>query len=111
MSDLRVDQEAPVDPSTLPSPAPESPVEALEWLGGTADEVAENLRLRGIRGERWEPATCPLAVYLREWWPTAHVAMGTSWDDNNMGVDWNNPGATCEFEDAFDDGEYPDLIA
>lgn len=63
----------------LPDCRPSSPAEALEWLGNTVEEVAEGLRARGIKGHRVMAGRCPLALYLREWWPAAWVRCHSVW--------------------------------
>jgi hypothetical protein len=37
---------------------------ALDNLGGTPDQVADRLRALGIKGDRIDPDSCPVAVYL-----------------------------------------------
>ena len=107
MTDIKPD----VTITDLPDASPSDPLEALSWLGETVEEVAEGLRARGIKGERWEPSACPLAIYLQLWYPTACVAMGTAWEKSDLGMNWTCPPGAEEFEIAFDDGNFPDLIA
>lgn len=69
MTDMRVDKVAIPAVTDLPSPAPDSPLEALSWLGDTVEEVAEGLRARGIKGNRSGGATdCVIAEYLKLWY-------------------------------------------
>lgn len=109
MTDVR-----PAPPITdLPSPAPDSPVEALGWLGGTADEVAANLRLLGIKGRPGQATACPLAFYLRQWWKNASVyTQCIVWNKHEwIAHDGLTPAHCLEFAQKFDKHEYPDLIA
>lgn len=99
------------DVTLLPSCAPDTPLEALEWLGETVEEVAEGLRARGIKGSRRILSqNCPLARYLQQWWPSAVVACGTWW--LNASQKCVPTPLSCQgFENAFDHGEFPDLVA
>lgn len=113
MTDLRTP--TPVDlPVFLPSPAPSTPEEALSWLGDTVEEVAEGLRAWGIKGSHFMPnQTCPLARYLKIWWPGASVAIG-GWaiyaDNGGYVASGPCPSACAEFEYLFDEYNFPDLI-
>lgn len=103
---------APVE-IPLPSPAPDNPEEALSWLGGTVEEVAEGLRARGIKGVQREAGACPLARYLQIWWPNAgHACISwTGIDRLDMAGMPMSSAHVRGFELSFDDGAFPDLIA
>lgn len=111
MIDLRI-TEPDILPTTLPDPSPTTPAEALEWLGGTVEEVVEGLRARGIKGSPRSPWNCPLAHYLMDWFPHPAVAGDRLYPDRN---DYDNhmtmPYVAMAFEAAFDSGAFPDLIA
>lgn len=109
MTDMRVETEAPVE---LPSCAPDTPEEALSWLGGTVEEVAEGLRAREIKGTQHNPFKCPLARYLQTWWPHGNFAGGWAalyWIKGRKS-DVKAPLPVQEFERSFDAGAFPDLI-
>jgi hypothetical protein len=102
---------APVSPSTFPSPAPETPEEALSWLGGTVEEVAEGLRARGIKGERHKGADrCPIANYLNQWYSEASVCT-SMFITKEIGISRPCPPVIGEFVARWDKREFPDLIA
>lgn len=120
MTDVRIatPTKAPAHPptahpaSTLPSPAPDSPEEALSWLGGTVEEVAEALRARGIKGRQKEANDCPLARYLCQWWEEASVwKIYTVIGTERPTINKPTPEACFKFAYAFDHDEFPDLIA
>lgn len=117
MTDMRIDTpaEAPTelpDLSTLPSCAPDNPLEALSWLGETVEEVAEGLRARGIKGKRSRAGECPLACYLTTWWHQAHVwrSYGVADENGVWGEIRLTPVRLFEFTQQFDNGSFPDLI-
>lgn len=99
----------PIDPASLPSPAPDSPLEALSWLGNTVEEVAEGLRARGIKGHKYMSTSCPLAVYLSEWWDDVSVGVECIHRDGAM-LPEPLPRNVRAFRHIFDSGQFPDLI-
>lgn len=119
MTDLRIDTptEAPPHPPTilpaptLPSPAPDSPEEALSWLGRTVEEVAEGLRARGIKGRPDSLRSCPMARYLQTWWNHAWFDAGVYGVTAECNPCNPNPSAVIEFVRGFDNYLFPDLIA
>jgi hypothetical protein len=65
-------------------------VALLASLGETADDVADNLRARGLGGIREEGCHCPIANLLRAEFPEARESNGAKWmpgGDSNAG-DW-----------------------
>lgn len=101
----------PVEVERLPDPRPDNPAEALSWLGGTVEEVAEGLRARGIKGEVESSVACPLANYLEEWWDDIWVTE----EEAGRGFRLKNtvplPDPCYDFVMQFDSGAFPDLIA
>lgn len=97
----------------LPDTAPSSPEEALSWLGGTVEEVAEGLRARGIKGKQGIANACPLASYLNIWWRNASVWGEVSIldDETDYYFVQPTPGHLFAFVSHFDAGAFPDLIA
>ena len=112
MSEVKTDL-APVLPSTLPDAFPDNPLEALSWLGETVEEVAEGLRARGIKGRQRIANECPLANYLRVWFPNPSIFIEVSVSDYATGYYFisKTPEIPSEFIGAFDIGKFPDLIA
>lgn len=109
MTDLLPDlAPAPVSPSALPSPAPDNPAEALSWLGGTVEEVAEGLRARGIKGQQSKITQCPVAQYLNQWW---HGSWAGPFDIRAGQGTFDTPSHIHDFMYQFDAGAFPNLIA
>jgi hypothetical protein len=91
----------------------------LSALGETAVDVAENLRRRGIRGDRCSPTTCPLARYLRsEGIERVSVGSTSLWEEVS-GLEFPPPEEYVKYADItgaerfrhnFDNNLYPDLI-
>jgi hypothetical protein len=88
-------------------------IEALNKLGRSADEVAENLYVMGYSGECKKAHNCPLANYLKDRIAGVnHVSMSItrySYDYRNP-VEFDLP-AISEFVLRFDVHKYPKLEA
>lgn len=96
----------------------------LAALGDHEDQVAANLKARGITGEQDNCSRCPIAVYLlrSDLVPTlvevgedqAQLIYGTGADWHAGGDDFINvllPEPVRRFITAFDDGDYAQLAA
>lgn len=96
----------------LPSPAPDNPLEALSWLGDTVEEIADGLRARKVKGRRRVADSCPLANYLRTWFPNPSVWQDVSCvgEETNYYFYADTPITLFMFASQFDDGDFPDLI-
>lgn len=82
----------------------------LAWLG--QQDIAEVLRVRGIKGVRSDPAHCPIAEFLHaEGWG-AKVLTFNAYVGPRMGSRLNVqlPVAVSKFIKDFDRGAYPDLV-
>ncbi|GAA4100926.1 hypothetical protein [Actinomadura miaoliensis] len=98
--------------------------EVLTGLGETADQVAAALHAAKITGQRHNPSDCPMVRYVaaraRERVPSAQVTASATRSTIQVEIDlrdadpqtvWTvTPQAVREFIDAFDDGEYTDLV-
>jgi len=76
----------------------------------TADEVAQVLREKGIKGDPMIACSCPLANFLdQETGDMVHFVTTTTID---RGMDWSTaiPEPLRQFVLAFDRNGYPDLI-
>ncbi len=79
----------------------------------TADEVAEFLRERGIKGQIGNLNRCPIAEYVN-----GASGVNCEVDDDSVAVAFNDDAeakyimsaAMKEFVQKFDAGDYPDLI-
>jgi hypothetical protein len=87
----------------------------LAALGTTADEVAESLRARGIRGKPGDSEGCALARYLRsEGLGDVRVGLNKVYQTFPSGTAvavadfWDTP--VHEFRMQFDRHEHPDLV-
>lgn len=96
----------------LPDTSPSDPLEALSWLGETVEEIAEGLRARGIKGKRTIANQCPLANYLRVWFPNPSIWQDVSCvgDEDNYYFYAITPVVPFQFANRFDEGKFPDLI-
>lgn len=96
----------------LPDASPSDPLEALSWLGDTVEEIAEGLRARGIKGKVTIANACPLANYLRIWFPNPSVWQDISCVDDVGGYYFfaDTPRIPFGFAWKFDQGDFPDLI-
>lgn len=99
------------DPWHFPTPY-NAVYEALRRLGSSSDAIADSLAERGIRGQRMEERSCPLANYLlAECGVQVQIEVGSVQID---GVDGFMSTAVCDgvedFIKDFDDDEYPFLI-
>lgn len=88
----------------------------LNVLGNTADEVADSLRLRGIKGYKGDACQCPVANYLIAelgTYPgdlvTYDIVSYSTPDDS--GFSFRTPEPVFQFILRFDTGVYPDLRA
>lgn len=81
----------------------------LASLGATADEVAETLRRKGVRGLPCVPGACPVARAIeRDLGSPGRCGVSLAWtDDHEDSVAMPEPVA--EFVKAFDRGRYADL--
>jgi hypothetical protein len=83
----------------------------LAELGDTADEVADTLRAKGIKGRPKSGCGCPVARLLeREGYtqPWVHGEIYVERDDLELRVDFTE--AIEQFIERFDDGVYLDLV-
>lgn len=96
----------------LPSPAPDSPLEALSWLGDTVEEIAEGLRARGIKGHQNAGFSCPIHNYLATFGWDTYADNPYCWLGDPMFTRdrFDTPAPVGEFINRFDDGKFPDLI-
>lgn len=78
--------------------------QALAELGDTAMDVAINLRMKGIKGLRREPFSCPVANYLLS---ETGYRVGVSPAYTH---DIETPAPVAEFVRSFDLGERPWFI-
>jgi hypothetical protein len=89
---------------------------ALDALGHTADEVADQLRAKGIKGERLDEGACPIANYLSgiDGVIDVDVIEKRTWigvDHSPQMIEVVNPDAITTFVSRFDRGVYLDLVA
>jgi hypothetical protein len=80
----------------------------------TAEDVANVLRERGIKGTRLSGFSCPMALFLdQETGNSVHLVCAQSVEVSGRGVSWSTetPPSVKSFILAFDDGKFPDLIA
>lgn len=96
----------------LPDASPSDPLEALSWLGDTVEEVVEGLRARGIKGKVQIANSCPLANYLRTWFPNPSVFVEVSVVDvvGDYYFTAITPEVPLQFIIGFDNRRFPDLI-
>ena len=87
---------------------------ALQSLGSTADNIADNLEIGGWRGLRHDAGACPISLYLTAVVPHVQgAAVGAdqatihTLDGPDLEIDL--PPAVADFVRAFDNGAYPDL--
>ncbi len=87
----------------------------LVALGGTADEIADTLDAGGWRGLQYDAEACPVSRYLTAVGTRIHgAAVGTyqatvhTLDGPVTEIDL--PPAVAAFVQAFDRGDYPDLV-
>jgi len=85
---------------------------ALDALGGTADEVAETLRAKGVKGVPGSACDCVLAVYLRDTFGGVPFEVYPHDESVTCGNGfWGLPTAAIECALNFDELRYPDLVA
>jgi hypothetical protein len=77
-------------------------IKLLESLGSTADEIAQSLRDKGIKGTRCYMGYCPLAKLIG-----GYVAIQGAYFGTEEGFEI--PPACKDFVKRFDCGEYLDL--
>lgn len=85
----------------------------------SADDIADMLHARGIRGPKFQADSCPIAIWLREatgaQWSSADGAELQYGDANptpgtgRVAVD--TPDSVVDFLELFDSGRYPHLEA
>jgi hypothetical protein len=91
-------------------------VKAIDF--DTADEVADFLHKRGIKGNRVEANSCPVAQYITssnfgfEWASVFDtISAGRNVDDNNSAdITIATPKTVLKFIKEFDLGKYPQLV-
>jgi hypothetical protein len=79
-------------------------IKLLESLGSTADEVAQSLRDKGIKGPRCYMGYCPLAKLIG-----GQVCIQGAYIPCNNEEGFELPQACKDFIRKFDCGEYLDL--
>lgn len=81
----------------------------LASLGASADEVADTLRSKGVRGLPCAPGACPIARAIeRDLGSPGRCGVSHAWtEDREDSVAMPEPVA--EFVKAFDRGRYADL--
>lgn len=79
-------------------------IKVLESLGENADEVAQSLKDKGIKGVRLHPCECPLAKLIGGYFS---YFGGTFVFGKEAGFEL--PRACREFIAAFDRGAYPEI--
>lgn len=92
----------------------------LERLGSTPDEIAQSLRVSGVKGMRRQGNSCPITHWLEK-------QMGGRAFTSQQSVSWIEgpdlreidptamvwvavPEPVVDFVTRFDDGVYPDLV-
>lgn len=81
----------------------------ISQLAPTADGIAQQLRKRGIKGYRYDLASCPLAEHFGSRLDTVvEVSDSLLVGDE---VEFDLPKGALEFVQRFDDGKYPYLDA
>lgn len=96
-------------------------IELLLALGDTADKVAKTLASLGIKGNRQECNSCPIAIYLArnesklfdvEVTTYCIASCGQQYYLNNVPNDiLDRLKGVTNFINKFDDGTYPELVA
>lgn len=90
----------------------------LQLLGLTADEVADSLRVAGVKGKRVSTISCPVVTYLRRKLPGYAIYATQSVVDwapidspplSGIGETVMIPPPVRDFIKRFDLGDYPDL--
>lgn len=88
---------------------------ALASLGGDAEEIAENLAADGVTGERYQPASCPVALWLAGNLP-GPAPHQVRVDQRDVLVEVGetrlqipSPTPVSHFVERFDSGEFPEL--
>jgi hypothetical protein len=97
----------------------EQALELLQGLGETAEEVAANLQVKGIRGDVMNAKTCPVSQWLkangadRVATSTYSIYLHNPQVGNGLFNDShvNTPKAVEEFIRMFDAGKFPALKA
>jgi hypothetical protein len=88
----------------------------LQALGNTSQEVADNLRSKGIKGFRLAGASCPIAKYLSTLISEGCVMVGVKvvsyFPEGRMTATDNVdlPESVIHFIADFDRSKYPDMI-
>jgi len=85
----------------------------LKDMGNTSEEVAESIRKIGVKGVQKNPRHCPLALAIREKFPSTiglRVGGNTMTYSDPQTMDPAHTPSTSQFVKDFDAGKYPDLI-
>lgn len=114
---LRVDRPAWTQPTAAVSTADldrENDLRRrLDFLGDNPFVIADRLAALNIRGHRMSAATCPLARYLKGWYPRGAFVgsdtLGVYDGDDNL-TEIRIPAGLAVFTAAFDLGHFPMLI-
>lgn len=81
----------------------------LSDLGDSPETVASFLEGQGVKGRRYAPQRCPVAVYLQRVFPdVGYLEVGPLWIPLGP-ARVNTPPPIRRFIDAFDDGQFPAL--
>lgn len=81
-------------------------------LGDSADQVAETLASRGCKGRRGSSIWCPVARFLKHYWPARRWHLYKGWSaSSRLGEthEYAVPRPVAEFPELFDRGYYPYL--
>jgi hypothetical protein len=81
----------------------------------TPEEVADFLHKRGIKGNRVEANSCPVAQYITSSnfgfeWASVFDTVGAGKHLDDVGVSITTPTAVRTFVSEFDLGKYPHLV-
>lgn len=111
--------------------------EFLKSLGSTSEEIAQNLEIMGIKGEKCNGEFCPIIIAIYQKFPNMCSGLRTTFYHRSSGyvnfgpygylwverssnfvLTWNDcqtidpccPEAIGKFVKDFDNGKYPELV-
>jgi hypothetical protein len=90
----------------------ESLLEELAVLGSTRGQIAKFLQAQGVQGKIGISDQCPVANYLKRKHNKASVgSMVLTWEaPSDLDECVSTPASIKDFINAFDAGQYPELI-